>query len=96
MLQHKFDQFVIRKHVLTQSQIFISSLAFAQQVTRFEFHLAEQIAQLSFRQRLNVIIDFLERDATLTEQLVDFSTLRSSWFFVNNDLICHDKWIPRN
>ena len=42
-----------------------------------------------FCQRLDVVIDFLEVDATLPEQPVHLATLGSSWLFVDRDFIFH-------
>src|SRR6185369_13286642 len=62
----------------------------SQKLARLHVHFAKQLSEFLFTQRLNVVINFLVRNATLTEQLVHLATLGSSWFFVNCDRVCHD------
>jgi hypothetical protein len=70
-------------------QFAVDGLARAEQVARFELHLPQQLAQLFRAERLDVIVDLLERDAALTEQAVSLSTFRSSRLFVNGDFVVH-------
>jgi hypothetical protein len=94
MLDHERNDLVIRELALTQTQLSIYRLAGAQYIARRQLHLAEQLRQLLPGQWLEVVVDLLKRDATLPEQLVYFTTFRSSWLFVNYNFVFH--WLdPR-
>ena len=85
MFDHQCDDLVVAEIFLSDLQFAIDRFAGAQQLARFDAHLLDQIAQFLFAQRLDVVIDFFEIDAALTEQLVQLATLASSRFFVNCD-----------
>lgn len=85
MLDHQRDDFIIAEIPLTKVEVAIDRFARAQKLARIEAQLVKQLAQFLFAQRLDVIVNFFEIDATLTEQLVQFATLGSSGFFVNSN-----------
>jgi hypothetical protein len=85
MLDHQRDDFIIAEIPLTKVEVAIDRFAGAEKLARIEAHLFEQLAEFLFAQRLDVVVNFFEIDATLTEQLVQLTTLRSSGFFVNSD-----------
>ena len=85
MLDHQRDDFIIAEVFLSHLQFAINRFAAAKQLARLDPDLSNQIAQLLFVQWLDVVIDLFEVDATLTEQLVKFTTLRSSRFLVNGN-----------
>ena len=85
MLDHQRDEYIIAQVALSKVEFAINRFARAQELARLEAHLLEQLAKFLFAQRLDVIVNFFEIDATLTEQLVQLATLRSSRFFVNSD-----------
>src|SRR5262249_4581962 len=83
MLDHHRDQFAVAEFVLRQSELFVDRLTLPQKIARLQVHFTKQLREFLLTQRLNVVINFLKRNATLTEQLVHLATLGSSWFFVN-------------
>lgn len=85
MLDHQRDDFIVAEIPLTKVEVAIDRFARAQKLARIEAQLVKQLAQFPLAQRLDVIVNFFEIDATLTEQLVQFATLGSSGFFVNSD-----------
>jgi len=87
MLDHQRDDLVIAEILLTKFQFTINRFTRPQKLARLDAHLFEQLAQFLFAQRLDVVVNFFEVDATLTEQLVQLATLRSSRFFVNGDSV---------
>ena len=89
MLDHQRDDLIIAKFALTKVEFAINRFARAQKLARLEAHLFEQLTKFLFAQRLDVIVNFFEIDATLTEQLVQLATLGSSRFFVNSDFVGH-------
>ena len=89
MLDHQRDDLIIAQFTPTKVEFAINRFARAQKLARIEAQLVEQLAQFLFAQRLDVIVNFFEIDATLTEQLVQFATLGSSRFFVNGDSVGH-------
>jgi len=90
MLYHERDYFFVAEFFLTQTKLAIDSFTRAQKLARLDAHLLDQFAQFPLAQRLDVVIDFLKAHATLTEQLVQLATLRSSRLFVNSDFVSHD------
>jgi hypothetical protein len=80
---------VVAEVFLSNLQFAIDRFAGAQKLARVDAHLLDQIAQLLFGQRLDVVIDLLEIDAALTEQLVQLATFASSRFLVDGDFVCH-------
>src|SRR6266571_4511027 len=92
MLDHQRNYLIIAKVFLTQTKFAIDSLARAQKLARLDAQLLDQLAQFLLAQGRDIVIHFLKRDATLTEQLVHFATLRSSGLFVDGDLVFHLIW----
>ena len=86
MLDHQRNNFIGREFTATQIEFFIYRLAGAQELTGLDLHLGDQISQLLLRERLSVVVHFLKRNAALPEQLVQFTTLRSSRLFVDCNL----------
>src|SRR6185437_8205613 len=74
---------------LAQLQLAIDRFTWAQKVARTDAHLLDQLAQLLFVQRLNVIVDLAEVDTPVDKKLIHLATFRASWFFVNCDFVCH-------
>ena len=89
MLDHQRDDLIVGELLLSKFEFPINRFTRSQKVARFHTHLLKQLAQLLFAQRLDVIVDLFEIDATLTEQLVQLATLRSSRFFVNGNHTGH-------
>ena len=89
MLDHQRDELVVAQFALAQIKFAINRFTCAQKLARLAAHLFEQLAELFLAQRLDVIVHLLEIDATLTEQLVQVATFRSSWFFVDGDFTGH-------
>ena len=89
MLDHQRDDFIITQFLFAKFELAIDRFTRAQKLARIEAHLFEQLAQFLFAQRLDVVVNFFEIDATLTEQLVQLATLGSSGFFVNSDSVGH-------
>src|SRR5215208_1990936 len=89
MLDHQIDQLAVAELVFRQSQLFENRLTLTQEVSWLELHLANQFSELLPAQRLDVVVHFVKRNATLTEQLVHLATLRSSGLFVNCDRVWH-------
>jgi hypothetical protein len=89
MLDHQRDDLVVAQFALAKIEFAINRFARAQKLARLDAHLFEQLAQFLFAQRLEVIVNLFEIGATLTEQLVQLATLRSSRFFVNGDFLRH-------
>src|ERR1700752_1534076 len=85
MLNHHGDKLAVAELVLVQSELFVDWFTIPQKVQRLHVHLSKQLTEFLLTQRLNVVINFLKRNAALTEQLVHLATLGSSWFFVNCD-----------
>jgi len=92
MLDHQPNQLAVAELVFRQSKLFINRLTLTQEIARLQVHLAQQLRQLLPAQRRDVIVYFLERNATLPEQLVQLATLRSRWLFVDLNFIRHDLW----
>jgi hypothetical protein len=67
MLDHQSDEFIIAQFAFTRVEFAIDRFARAQKLAGLKAHLLEQLAQLLFAQRLDVIVDLFEIDATLTE-----------------------------
>ena len=89
MLEHERDYSVVREFAIAESKLLVNRLARAQDVARRKLHLLQKPPQFLLVEWLYVVVDFLKRDAALTEQPVKLTTFRSSRFFVNNDLIFH-------
>ena len=89
MLNHQRDEFIIAQFAFAKIEFAINRFTRPQKLTRLNTHLLEQLAQLLFAQRLDVVVNLFEIDATLTEQLVQLATLRSGRFFVNSDFVRH-------
>src|SRR5829696_2500272 len=89
MLDHQPDQFAVAEFVFRQPKLFINGLTLTQKIPRLQIHLAKQLGKFLPAEWFYVVIDFLVRNAALTEQLVHLATLRSSRFFVNRDLVRH-------
>ena len=89
MLDHQRNDFFVAEFFLTQTKLAIDSFTRAQELARLDIHLLDQFAQFPLAQRLDVVIDFLKVHATLTEQLVQLATLRSSRLFVDCNLVGH-------
>lgn len=89
VLRHERDNLVVGKLFLSQFQFAVDGFALAQDVAGREIHLRQEFAQLRLAQRLCVVIDFLKRDAALTEQPANLAALASSRLFVNYDFIVH-------
>jgi hypothetical protein len=89
MLDHQRDELIFAQFGLAKVEFAINRFARAQKLARLEAHLLDQLAQLLFAQRLDVVVNLFEIDATLTEQLVQLATLGSSRFFVNSDFVGH-------
>src|ERR1041384_818643 len=90
MLNHHCDELAIAELVLAQSELFVCRFTLSQKISRLQVHFTKQLREFLLTHWLNVVIDFLVRNAALTEQLVHLSTLGSSWFFVNCDCIRHN------
>ena len=93
MFDHQRDDLTVTEIFLANLQFAIDRFARAQKFARFNAHLLDEMAQLLFCQRLDVVVDLFEIDAALTEQLVQLATLRSSRFLVDRKLVCHDSLI---
>src|ERR1051326_6288634 len=89
MLDHQRDHFIICQVFLPEPKFPIDRFAGAQQFTRRDSDLPDQLAKFLLTQWLEIIIYLAEVDAALTEQPVHFTTLRSSRFFVDSDSIRH-------
>ena len=89
MLDHECDNLIIAQFLCAKIEFAIDRFTCAQKLARLESHLLEQLAQFLFAQRLDVVVDLFEIDATLTEQLVQLATLRSSRFLVDGDFVGH-------
>lgn len=89
MLDHQRDDLIVAQFAFAKVEFAINRFARAQKLARLQFHLLEQLAQFFFAQRRYVVVDLFEIDATLTEQLVQLATLRSSRFFVDGDFVGH-------
>lgn len=89
VLDHQRNDLVIAQLFLSQAELAIYRFARAQQLARLDFHLLNQVAQLLFAQRLEVVINLLEVDTALPEQFVQLATLASRRLFVDRDLIRH-------
>ena len=89
MLNHQRNNLGISERILGQAQLFINRLAGPQKFSWLNSHFANQFGEFVFAKRLNVVIHLVVRDATRTEQLVQFTTFRSSRFFVDGDFSCH-------
>ena len=87
MLDHQRDELIVAQFALAKVEFAINRFARPQEPARFHAHFLKQVPQLLFAQRLDVIVDLFEIDATLTEQLVQLAALRSSRFFVNSDFV---------
>jgi hypothetical protein len=85
MLHHQRDDLIIAQFPFAKIEFAIDRFARAQKLARLEANLPEQLAQFLVAQRLDVIVNLFEIDATLTEQLVQLATLGSSRFFVNSN-----------
>ena len=95
MLDHQSDELIVAQFALAKAELAINRFTRPQKLARLKAHLLEQLAQFLFAQRLDVIVNFFEIDATLTEQLVQLATLRSSRFFVNGDSLRHKFGVRR-
>lgn len=87
MLRHQRSDLSVGQVLLPKFELAINRFASTQKFARLDAHLLEQLAQFPLAQRLDVVVDLFEIDATLTEQLVQLATLGSSGFFVNCDFV---------
>jgi len=83
MFHHQRDEFIVAEIFPAETKLTRDGLTRSQNLSRPEAHFPEQLAELLFAERLEIIIDLFEVNATLTEQLVQFATLGSSGLFVN-------------
>ena len=90
MLEHDGDDFILRKLVYAESKLLVNLLLRAQDVARLKLHLLQKRAQPLLVKRFNVVVDFFERDAALTEQPIKLAACGSSRFLVNSNFIFHD------
>src|SRR5215813_3036699 len=70
MFHHQRDEFIVAEIFLAQTKLTRDGLTRSQNLSRPEAHFPEQLAELLFAERLEIIIDLFEVNATLTEQLV--------------------------
>ncbi len=89
MFDHQGNQFIVRVLALAEFKLTIDGFALAQQLAWANLHLPQKRFELFLIERLDVVVDFFKRDAALTEQLVNLSTLCSGRLFVNCNLVCH-------
>ena len=89
MLDQQRNDLIVAEVLLPQTELAIDRLAGAEEFARLDAHLPDQLAQVLFAERLKIVIDLRKRNATLTEQLVGLTTLRSSRLFVDGDLIAN-------
>ena len=89
MFDHQGNQLIVRVLALAESEFTIDGFACAQQLAWANLHLPQKRFELFLVERFDVVVDFFKRDAALTEQLVNLSTLRSGRLLVNCYLVCH-------
>jgi hypothetical protein len=89
MSGHEANGFFVGRVALGEAEFAVDGFARAQELARGDVHFGDELAQLRFANRLDVVVDFLKLDAALTEQPVNFSTLGSSRFLVDGDFVAH-------
>src|SRR5437588_12872396 len=89
MFDHQRDDFIVAQIFLAQFEFAIDRFAGAQQLAWRDAHLLNQLAQLLFAQRLDVIVDLAKVHAAFTKESIHFATLGTGWLFVNGDCVWH-------
>jgi hypothetical protein len=85
MFDHQGNDLVVCELTFAEAELTIDRFAGAKKFPRGDLHLTNQLGEFRLGERFNVIVHFIEISAALPEQFVQFTTLRSGWFFVNSD-----------
>src|SRR5882724_11912007 len=89
MLDHQRDNLVVAELTLSQAEFAIDWFALAQEITRLEFHLSEQVRELFLAERLDVIVNLIKVHAAIAQKPIHLAAFCTGWSFVNANLVYH-------